>query len=1146
MKWSLLTLLCVCLMSFPTHADEALPVIGRHEKIRYGFSQWNHFGAGGVGEDEFIGSLKNTGLTILSGNPGEEGKRWSRIAHEHGIRYFAGLFISSLYDNREDEWRLAVDRAGKTCPEYGGREFRVPCPLDRRAWEVLFEPAAEGAKEGWLDGAQLDMEPYGAYTYDLPGEHLCYCDDCFARYCDHANIADDPPRAQRFEWLKQNGHLLPYLKRLQDRLTVLLQELASNIRKNHPTFGFAAYPDWIPDHLTGHWRMQALALGLNHPDAPFIVINSTPYWEDHSRPWWEAPIYAYRAMGLKHVMGSWDGGLTGHHPEVQVGAAQAMYEFAMASDGFWRWGERQYSTEEWQSVAQAHRMIRDVESRLGGFLFQGEPVRDVVTLVEHTGNPLLDRALVTQAYAMGDSHLVRVFNGNTDWPVTLSVRFPHAEEGSWQLRDGLHDAVYVQADGTAAWSRQDLFEGLTLTLDGRDEVYLVLEPSSDEPSPFHAIRSLAMQPHRPRPFAGPPVSARLEEVMADDFGSGLGQWDLSRIDPGDDGHAVRVNARGQLEIDSGVGKGNGRGFLLTKKSFPPGKELCAPADPGQVFFRVAFTIVSSSSPHAGGLLVGATLDGDDAGGTRILDALATSDPAGRVVPWAVFREGGLFSDSDSPVPTGLDYTTRLPHQPGKEIRVDWIAGSRGTCERIEVFVDGERDGVLVDTTGRDTLGFEAGPLGFWLLLDRDLVIDDFTVWQLAAEEESNRAPAIANDETGMAGYATPSELIFTSTVYGDEVGYRGQNLYQQVTTALAIADAESGKTRPLYKLQGYCREPVLSRDRKVAAASVWVNGKGQIYLFNTRTGRGWNISNNEFRDRSPGFSPDRRALTFLSDRDGSWQVYVMNADGSEVRCVSTSASRHRAPSFSPDGSRIAFASDREGDFNIYTVKPDGSDLRVLAPQRGANAYDPVWSPDGEWLCWSIQSRQLRRLVLARADGSGHRELAGGAQAGPLKFEHGAPTDITSLQFSPDGSLLAGAFTDYRTSGIFVLDVASGRIRKLVDVKPLMPYPFDWYATGAGNPRWLLKTFTGVRFSPDGRSLVYCTNHHQGAERIDDGLLARRGLALHAMPIPDLPASEQPEERINLYVPGDRTEASDETEAVMLPGTATTWPAETSW
>ena len=110
-RLTLLAALLFIIFVHQSHAEDPLPIVGKHEKIRYGFSQWNHFGDGGVGEEEFISSLKNVGLTVLAGNPGDEGRRWSEIAHRHGIRYYAGLYISTLYDNRVDEWRLAVDRS---------------------------------------------------------------------------------------------------------------------------------------------------------------------------------------------------------------------------------------------------------------------------------------------------------------------------------------------------------------------------------------------------------------------------------------------------------------------------------------------------------------------------------------------------------------------------------------------------------------------------------------------------------------------------------------------------------------------------------------------------------------------------------------------------------------------------------------------------------------------------------------------------------------------------------------------------------------------------------------------------------------------------------------------------------------------------
>ena len=259
----------------------------------------------------------------------------------------------------------------------------------------------------------------------------------------------------------------------------------------------------------------------------------------------------------------------------------------------------------------------------------------------------------------------------------------------------------------------------------------------------------------------------------------------------------------------------------------------------------------------------------------------------------------------------------------------------------------------------------------------------------------------------------------------------GQNLFQTVHTSLSLANVSEGTSRPLFKIPGYCRDPVFSPDRETIAAAVWVNGRGQIYLIDTRTGRGWNVSHNPYCDRSPVFSSDGQRIAFVSDRNGSWDVFVMEVDGSEPRPLTTSPANDLAPAFSPDGQHIALISDRAGDYYVFIVRVDGGPLRSLAPQSGSNEYDPVWSPDGSWIAWTAQSRQLRRIVVARPDGSGRRSLPQGVD-GELGFDHGAPPDVSCLVASPDGTKLAGAFTDYYTAGVFVLDVATGRITKLVN------------------------------------------------------------------------------------------------------------------
>ncbi|MCH2130878.1 MAG: hypothetical protein MK179_17175 [Pirellulaceae bacterium] len=1165
----------IWLFPYVAALGDDLPILGRHEKIRMAWGQYGHFEQAGVSHEELVQNLKAVGFNVLVGHTDRDGNKLGKLAHQHGIRYYAGVYTATSYW-RGKEWkiRLAVDQQGLTCPDHWARKDAgnfgndkpayVSCPLDRKLWEKLFAPHLPAIREGWLDGIHLDVEAYDAYSFDWPGAGLCYCDDCFGKYVELKQPGTVVPPEERYVWLTEHALLEEYLLGLQQRLTKLIRDIATEIRQIHPTFGFSCYPDWIPDQPTTSWRMQAIALGLHHPDAPFIVVNSTPYWENHNRPWWDSPHEAYKAMGLKHILGSWDGGLMGHHPELQVGAAQAMAELAMASDGYWRWSERQFTADDWHSLASAHQQVRQLETQLGTFLFEGKRVPHFATLVEQKGNPQADRTLVARTWEHDGKYLTRVCNTDADQPMTVRVRFSQIDgDGQWRLQDPIHHVRYDQYDGSKQWDTEALESGIVIALEGRHDLYLLLEPDdtfvkegNSDDERFQSVRSLEVRPHRSRPAAPPPVPVTLRRLMADDFHSDLQHWDTSRVDPARDGHRVEINQQGQLTIDCGPDQGNGRGFLLTRKKIPSSRELATQASAGDILLRIEYDVISASKKTSGGLLVGVQLDGDDAGGTHILDTLATTS-SGWKVPWSTWPPGvPYFNSTRAAIGTGLSYITTYGHAPNGRIRVEWLAGIGETCTTLRVFVNGKLDGTIVDPTGK-RLEFAAGPVGFWLLQERDVVIDNFSVWCLEqssadTDETPQKTGIVTSSAVGddSLQHATASDVVFTSTVYGDQVGLYGQNLFQTVHTSLSLANVSEGTSRPLFKIPGYCRDPVFSPDRETIAAAVWVNGRGQIYLIDTRTGRGWNVSHNPYCDRSPVFSSDGQRIAFVSDRNGSWDVFVMEVDGSEPRPLTTSPANDLAPTFSPDGQHIALISDRAGDYDVFIVPVDGGPLRRLAPQSGSNEYDPVWSPDGSWIAWTAQSRQLRRIVVARPDGSGRRSLPQGVD-GELGFDHGAPTDVSCLVASPDGTKLAGAFTDYYTAGVFVLDVATGRITKLVNEPPQTPYAADWYGTGTGSPRWILQIFSGVDIAPDNRSIVFCSNHRQGAAEFaaNGWQPIRRSFALYAMPLPKQDATnKKPTEFINLYLPPEESKVgrTDANQGTMLPNTATSWPAQVSW
>ena len=172
--------------------SKQLAPLGRREKIRFFWTQWRHFNAGGVSDEQLMASLAKVGANVFA-DGGFRPKR-ARLAHAHGIHYFCGFVTAKLREPaREIKSRLAVDKGGKTCPQrfadyvaaggdphkpwgsWGeGKEAYVPCPLLRDPWDrAVLDQTIQHAREGLIDGLHVDLEPYGAYGFDQPGAMLC-------------------------------------------------------------------------------------------------------------------------------------------------------------------------------------------------------------------------------------------------------------------------------------------------------------------------------------------------------------------------------------------------------------------------------------------------------------------------------------------------------------------------------------------------------------------------------------------------------------------------------------------------------------------------------------------------------------------------------------------------------------------------------------------------------------------------------------------------------------------------------------------------------------------------------------------------------------------------------------------------------------
>lgn len=238
-------------------------------------------------------------------------------------------------------------------------------------------------------------------------------------------------------------------------------------------------------------------------------------------------------------------------------------------------------------------------------------------------------------------------------------------------------------------------------------------------------------------------------------------------------------------------------------------------------------------------------------------------------------------------------------------------------------------------------------------------------------------------------------------------------------------DSDGADVTPVTPSSERALSPTWSPDGRTVAYTEFVDGRGPIVLLDLATGARRRVTGTDTQlNFTPAFSPDGRTLAFArTDQEGGTDLYAVNvADQCCLRRLTVGRySDNLSPTYAPDGRRMAFVSTRAGAPQIYAMSSDGTDQELLAPyDYGATGPSnaPEWSPDGAAVAFHRDIDRAHQVFLLEVASRRVRQLT----------SSGRNSDPT---WAPDGRHLAFVSDRSGRPQVWIIDIETGRVRQLM-------------------------------------------------------------------------------------------------------------------
>ena len=211
---------------------------------------------------------------------------------------------------------------------------------------------------------------------------------------------------------------------------------------------------------------------------------------------------------------------------------------------------------------------------------------------------------------------------------------------------------------------------------------------------------------------------------------------------------------------------------------------------------------------------------------------------------------------------------------------------------------------------------------------------------------------------------------------------------------IALRGAAAATTVEHRTFSDQIQELALSPDGKKVAFTV----HGEIFSVSAKDGGdATRVTDTAGEEAELAWAPDSRRLAYMSDRSGTRQLFTYDFASGKETALTTGSARDDVPCFSPDGKWMAFERNSR---ELRVVDPATKEEKLLATglfdtPPFVDARDFVWSPDSRYIAYLTAGTKAFQNV--------HVVAVTGGEAKAVSFL--ANTNAGSLSWSPDGTFL---------------------------------------------------------------------------------------------------------------------------------------------